>query len=275
MVLTGCVGRQDMASFSCPPVFRENEGEVQMQFVKDEIWIGSTLLMFSVRVQTDDDLDKCAADPTHIYFTPLDLVMMECFKRAALPDLEEGHLVYGLPQPEAVVYVTSLDLLVGRVSMQPYGDTGTVTYNMLHLKGRGKPLGEWARVDRKDHPGTGSPLYHLNTWAMNWANDPDISKYTEDSDSDIENSAVPIVPTATNKRPPSAAAQRAAADSASDSEGSLHAGGHAPPADVSDADSDGSSEPAASLGSDADSANDDATSSSASDDTRADSDSDW
>ena len=109
--------------------------------------------------------------------------------------------------------------------------------------------------------------------------DPDIAKYTEDSDSDIENSAVPIAPTASlsNKRHPSAAAQRAAADSASDSEGSLQAGGHAPPADVSDADSDGSSEPAAILGSDAYSAtrNDDATSSSASDDTRADSDSDW
>ena len=105
--------------------------------------------------------------------------------------------------------------------------------------------------------------------------DPNIAKYTEDSDSDIENLAVPIAPTASNKRHPSAAAQRAAADSASDSEGSLQAGGHAPPADVSDADSDGSSEPAASLGSDADSANDDATSSSASDDTRADSDSDW
>ena len=109
--------------------------------------------------------------------------------------------------------------------------------------------------------------------------DPNIAKYTEDSDSDIENSAVPIAPTASKKRHPSAAAQRAAADSASgsDSEGSLQAGGHAPPADVSDADSDGSSEPAAILGSDAYSAtrNDDATSSSASDDTRADSDSDW
>ena len=145
--------------------------------------MGRVRLLYRVRVQTDEDLRNQAADPDgDLHWSEVDLALIECFERCKLPDLAPGHFVYYLPQPEAVMYSTALENIRGRVSMQPYGDTGTITTNLRHLYGSAFKAD--ARVDLPNQPGSGSPLYHLNTWAMDWATDPELGPETYDSDSD-------------------------------------------------------------------------------------------
>ena len=83
-----------------------------------------------------------------------------------------------------VVYVTPLDGIKGRISVVPYGETGTIPYSKRHL--RDTAFGDWARADGPGEAGKGkgSPLYHLNTWAMEWPRDLDLPAGEPDSEDD-------------------------------------------------------------------------------------------
>jgi hypothetical protein len=73
-----------------------------------------------------------------------------------------------LPSPEPVVYVVQLSHILGKLILIPAGDHGTIPRSMHGRKNECYPRGV---CDRQGEPGSGSPLFYLNTWAMVWPND--------------------------------------------------------------------------------------------------------
>ena len=65
------------------------------------------------------------------YFHELDLAMIECFEQFKLPGLTSVALY--TPEPKSTVYVVPLQDVLGRISVVPFGDTGTIPYSMRHL----------------------------------------------------------------------------------------------------------------------------------------------
>ena len=156
-----------------------------IKFDSPDVWYGRARHIVRVRYLDDDDIGANEADPTQFHSTYIDLVLMECFERFYDPDLPDAHMVFYLPKPKSTMYIVNLSTdILGRVSMFPFGDTGTISHSMRHL--RGTAFRDDAKVDPANAPGTGSPLYHLNTWAMGWATDPDLS--IEEYPSDEEQS---------------------------------------------------------------------------------------
>ena len=151
--------------FSCPPQFRDSPDKVRVKYEGGDIWYGRVRLLYRIRVRTDADLDE---DSEH---TEQDLAMMECFEQFVDGTRDKRHIVLYQPEPEATVYVVPASDILGRISVVPYGDTGTIAYSMRSL--RGAAFGTDARVDPPGGAGRGkgSALYHLNTWAMEWARD--------------------------------------------------------------------------------------------------------
>ena len=183
---------QDMVMFVCPPQFRQNPDTIALGYTGGNIWFGRVRLMYRIAVQTDSDLRADVSDPTgptQTYFTRLDFAMMECFKPFVDPTRDPSHVVLYQPEPAALVYNIPTGDLKGRINMVLYGDTGTISYSMRGLRGtayRGD-----ARVDPPGDAGRGrgSPLYHLNTWAMEWARDLDVPCPEPDSESESDGDA--------------------------------------------------------------------------------------
>ena len=73
-----------------------------------------------------------------------------------------------LPSPEPVVYVVPLSHILGKLPLIPAGDYGTIPRSM---HGRKDACYERGVCDRRGEPGSGSPLYYINTWAMVWPTD--------------------------------------------------------------------------------------------------------
>ena len=66
-----------------------------------------------------------------------------------------------LPSPEPVVYVVPLSHILGKLPLIPAGDYGTIPRSM---HGRKDACYERGVCDRRGEPGSGSPLYYINTW---------------------------------------------------------------------------------------------------------------
>ena len=70
-----------------------------------------------------------------------------------------------LPSPEPVVYVVPLSHILGKLPLIPAGDYGT-SPRIMH--GHKEACYKRGVCDRRGEPGSGSPLYYINTWAMVW-----------------------------------------------------------------------------------------------------------
>ena len=75
-----------------------------------------------------------------------------------------------LPGPDPVVYVVPLSNILGRLPrpLVPAGNTGTIPYSMRNRK---EACYEYGICDRDGEPGSGSPLFCINSWAMIWPTD--------------------------------------------------------------------------------------------------------
>jgi hypothetical protein len=73
-------------------------------------------------------------------------------------------LVY-LQSPEPVLYVVPLSLILGKLPLVAAGDDSTIPWNMHGSKAACYPRGV---CDRQGSPGSGSPLFYINSWAMIW-----------------------------------------------------------------------------------------------------------
>ena len=85
----------------------------------------------------------------------------------SLPGPDWNKVLY-LPSPESVVYVVPLSHILGKLPLGPAGDHGTIPRSMHGRKDACYKLGV---CDRQGEPGSGSPLFYINTWAMVWPND--------------------------------------------------------------------------------------------------------
>jgi hypothetical protein len=73
-----------------------------------------------------------------------------------------------MPAPAPVVHIVPLSNILGRLSLLPAGNYGTIPRSMLHRKDACFPRGI---CDRDGRAGSGSPLSYINTWAMIWPTD--------------------------------------------------------------------------------------------------------
>ena len=73
-----------------------------------------------------------------------------------------------MPSPEPVVYIVLLSHILGRLPLLPAGEHGTIPRSMSRSKDACFPRG---RCDKEGQPGSGSPLYYINSWAMIWPTD--------------------------------------------------------------------------------------------------------
>ena len=131
----------------------------------DECWYGQVNLIFKMRVRTDSGSVmecQCALIETLYDYCP-----REC--RVWWPSTAEiGTKFLYMPSPEPVVYVVPLSHILGRLPLLPAGDFGTIPRAMSREKESCFPRG---RYDQQGRPGSGSPLYYINTWAMIWPTD--------------------------------------------------------------------------------------------------------
>ena len=77
-----------------------------------------------------------------------------------------------LPSPDPVVYVVPLSRILGKLPLIPAGDYSTIPQIMHGHTGK-EACYKRGVCDQRGagEPGSGSPLYYINTWAMVWPTD--------------------------------------------------------------------------------------------------------
>ena len=131
----------------------------------NECWYGRVNLIFKMRIRTDDGRTKecqCALIETLYDYCPGQA-------KTWWPSTAQiGTKRLYLPSPDPVVYVVPLSHILGKLPLSPAGDHGTIPRSMHGRKDACYKLGV---CDRQGEPGSGSPLFYINTWAMVWPND--------------------------------------------------------------------------------------------------------
>ena len=133
-------------------------------FNLDSAWYGRVELLFKVHVRTDsgDVMEcKCAALSTLYDFDPSGPAKTWWQNTSH----DQTKLVYLPVMPEPVLYIVPITHILGRLPLIPAGETGTIPHGTASRKfPRGK-------ADSALSPGSGSPLFYINTWAMQWPSD--------------------------------------------------------------------------------------------------------
>ena len=131
----------------------------------DDCWYGRVNLIFKMRVRTDAGAVmecQCALIETLYDYCPRE-------GRTWWPSTAQiGTKLLYLPAPAPVVYIVPLSHILGRLPLLPAGDHGTIPRSMSRRKEACFPRGV---CDRDCRPGSGSPLYYINSWAMIWPTD--------------------------------------------------------------------------------------------------------
>ena len=134
------------------------------------------MLLFKVQVQTDEDLQQ--GDIA----TELEIAMMEVF--ASSKGNNRDRVMLYAPQPTPVVYMIPCRDILGKLPVVPLGDTGTFNADMPAAW-----FGADAKRDAPGRPGSGSAVWLINTWALQWAKDPKTDPSDHHSpEEDIEDS---------------------------------------------------------------------------------------
>jgi hypothetical protein len=73
-----------------------------------------------------------------------------------------------LPGPDPKLWVVPVSHIIGRLPLVPASDHGTIPHDMHANK---QDCFEYGTCDAADGPGTGSPLFYINSWGMIWPSD--------------------------------------------------------------------------------------------------------
>jgi hypothetical protein len=156
--------RQDFVFFIPPPPHYRGTRAAFSPSV-DDCWYGRVNLIFKMRVRTDagSGMDcQCALIETLYDYCPRE-------GRTWWPSTAEvGTKLLYMPSPDPVVYIVPLSHILGRLPLLPKGNFGTIPRSMSGRQDACFPRGI---CDREGRPGSGSPLYYINTWAMIWPTD--------------------------------------------------------------------------------------------------------
>ena len=156
--------RQDYVFFIPPPPHYRGTRAAFSPSI-DACWYGRVNLIFKMRVLTDAGgvmECQCALIETMYDYCPRE-------GRTWWPSTAEiGTKLLYMPAPDPVVYIVPLSHILGRLPLLPAGNYGTIPRSMSLRKDACFPRGT---CDRAGRPGSGSPLFYINTWAMIWPTD--------------------------------------------------------------------------------------------------------
>ena len=81
-------------------------------------------------------------------------------------DLFGSQMLYELDPRKPIVYVLPIKNILGKLSVVPAGDTGTVPFRLKRDFER-----SGACFDRKKGAGDGCQMWYVNSWAVGWSCD--------------------------------------------------------------------------------------------------------
>ncbi len=176
--------------FIRPPGISEGAFQLRM----GNIWFGKLLLLFKIRSKTDDgmrDLDCAYVSVLEEYTGPRRkgyiLHMMHITHISYLFDLftfsfpsQHGSMIATICQSTIVyerreqaqvlllllLYVIPVSSILGRHSLVPVGETGTIPFDM----GRESADFPGAACDKSHNSGDGCRWWYVNSWALTWRN---------------------------------------------------------------------------------------------------------
>jgi hypothetical protein len=131
----------------------------------NECWYGRVALLFKIHVRTDSGESMactCAMMETLWDYCPGQS------KRWWPSTAHIGTKMLYLPKPRPLVWIVPLSSLLGRLPLVPAGSNGTIPNSMRNSQ---RASFEHGQCDDDDNPGSGSPLFHINSWAMVFPSD--------------------------------------------------------------------------------------------------------
>ena len=159
-----CCGPQDFVFFIPPPPHYSGSAANFSPSLHD-CWYGRVNLIFKMRIRTDTGgLMECQCALIEVFYDYCPGQTKPWWPSTA----QIGTKMLYLPSPEPVVYVVPLSHILGKLPLIPAGCYGTIPRSM---HGRKDACYEMGVCDRRGEPGSGSPLYYINTWAMVWPTD--------------------------------------------------------------------------------------------------------
>jgi hypothetical protein len=165
--------QMDYVFFIPPPQFVSGK-QSRFRPSIEECWYRRVVLLFCFRILTENDETvecDCAKLDVLSTYVPGNT---HIGPRGGWRQVGDGgtKLLYQC-SPEPVLYVVPVSSILGRLALVPAWDHGTIPRSVAQHKSRRFLMG---RCDGQDRPGTGSKLFYINTWAMQWASDHPISK---------------------------------------------------------------------------------------------------
>ena len=131
----------------------------------DDCWYGRVALLFNIHVRTDAGnvvSCKCALMETLWDYCPGQT--RPWWQSTA----QIGTKMLYLPGPDPKLWVVPIAHILGRLLLVPAGDHGTIPHDMHANQ---QACFEHGMCDAADGPGTGSPLFYINSWGMIWPSD--------------------------------------------------------------------------------------------------------
>jgi hypothetical protein len=83
---------------------------------------------------------------------------------------ERTNIMLYEPAPHPVMYVVPAADVLGKVPVVPAGENGTIPTRSAAGLGSGR-FADVGRADTPGSPGSGSRLYYVNRWGIDWATD--------------------------------------------------------------------------------------------------------
>lgn len=179
----GSVSGTDFVFFIPPPPFYSGDRR-DFKAGLERCWYGRVVLLFKMKVETDDFSGSPGETPQEFSCAMIEVLYdYRPGQRPPGTDWDQfgstGTKMVYLPAPDSwhrgeagaaapVVYIVPVDAILGRLPLSPAGVNGTIPCTMKPLRQRAYPEGT---CDLDDQPGSGSKVFYINSWAMQWASD--------------------------------------------------------------------------------------------------------
>ena len=98
-----------------------------------------------------------------IFIIHIIAIIAECFLLGWLESVG-SRVVYELDYKKPILYVVPIQSILGKLSLVPVGDTGTIPHRMRNSF-------PGAPGDRRPGAGDGCRMWFVNSWALGWSRD--------------------------------------------------------------------------------------------------------
>ena len=155
--------RMDYVYFIPPPQFY-NGNRSNFQPTLESCWYGQVVFIFRMHIATETSgTVECDCALIDVLFD------FDCQSRLWWGDVaDHGTKMVYQCSPEPVTYVIPVNNILGSLALVPAGDHGTIPRSAAHQQASHYPHG---RCDSAGNVGSGSKLYFINMWALQWPSD--------------------------------------------------------------------------------------------------------